>query len=76
MTTVIVIVLTAAGVIIAFFIQINIRIKDLKQDLKAEIDSIRKEIRDDRKEMGDDNKCLRDYIFSYMSDKAKKESCP
>lgn len=51
MAALILIILIAAGVIIAFFIQINIRIKDLKQDLKAEIDSIRKEIIDDRKEM-------------------------
>ena len=68
MTTVIVIILTAAGVIIAFFAHIDSKIKDTKQDLKAEIDSLRKEIRDD-------NKGLRDYIFAYMSNKSKKESC-
>ena len=39
--------------------------KETKQELKAEIDSLRKEIKDE-------NKTIRDYIFAYMSDRVKK----
>jgi hypothetical protein len=73
MTTVIVIVLTTAAVITAFFTHIDIKIKDMKQDLKAEIAILRKEIKDCRKAIRNDNKALNDYIFAYMSEKAKNQ---
>ena len=48
--------------------KINSANKETRQELNAKIDSAIKEIKEE-------NRSMRDYIFAYMSDRAKKESC-
>ena len=58
--------------------KINSANKETRQELNAKIDSAIKEIKEENritiKEIKEENRSMRDYIFAYMSDRAKRES--
>lgn len=68
--SIIVIVASSAAVIGVMY---NV-IREFKKEIKNELDSKLTDIKTDIQEIRDDNRELRNYIFAYMSDRAKRES--